>query len=96
MSITKETFDLEGEIQAIKVWFEESTINVELVDGRIISVPLTFYPSLLEASNEDRENFELSCGGSGVHFQKLDFDISIDGMLFGRKENINLSKKPAA
>ncbi|MCY4644929.1 MAG: DUF2442 domain-containing protein [Bacteriovoracales bacterium] len=84
--------DLEGEIQATKVWFEKFTIHVELADGRVISVPLAFYPSLLDASKEERDNFELSCGGTGIHFPLLDMDISVDGLLLGRKENIPPSK----
>ena len=87
--------DLESEVQAVKVWFENFTINAELIDGRVISVPIAFYPTLLNASKRDREDFTLFAEGTGIHFNHLDLDISMDGLLLGRKENIIPSKKSA-
>jgi hypothetical protein len=55
---------------------------VELQDGRVIGVPLAWFPRLLNASAEQRANFELSPGG--LHWEALDEDISVAGLLAGR------------
>ncbi len=56
---------------------------VELKDGRTISTPLIWYPRLLHATPAERRNVEVS--GYGVHWPDLDEDLSIRGMLLGRK-----------
>ena len=96
MNTIERIIDLESEVQAIKVWLEDFTINAELIDGRVISVPLAFYPSLLNASKKDRENFKLLGGGIGIHWPSLDLDISTDGLLLGRKETITPFNKKSA
>jgi hypothetical protein len=61
----------------------EKELRVELTDGRVISTPLKWYPRLVYASKRDRNDFEISSGG--LHWPKLDEDLSIRGMLLGRK-----------
>jgi Protein of unknown function (DUF2442) len=63
------------------VRFDENSMWVELSDGRSISVPLAWFPRLLKASPKQRLEFELSL--SGIHWQGLDEDISIAGLLAG-------------
>lgn len=69
-------------ISAKTVKFDESTMWVELSDGRTMGVPLVWFPKLLNASERDRNDFELS--KRGIHWDELDEDISVDGLLAGR------------
>jgi hypothetical protein len=65
------------------VYFTEETITVDLMDGRVISVPLTWYPRLLNATSEQREQWEVCGGGYGIHWEEIDEDLSTEGMLRG-------------
>lgn len=58
-------------------------IVVDLVDGRIISVPLIFYPRLFNATQQQQQNWKISAGGYGIHWSDLDEDLSSDGLLNG-------------
>ena len=62
--------------------FDEDNMWVGLTDGRTVGVPLAWFPRLLHASPEEHENFELS--HRGIHWESLDEDISVDGILAGR------------
>ena len=66
------------------VRFTEDTIAVDLVDGRTIVVPLAWYPRLLDATAEQRQNWQVSGAGYGIHWPDIDEDLSIAGMLKGR------------
>ncbi len=72
----------EAEIE--RVLFTQDRLAFELKDGRTISVPLSFYPTLLRATIVERENFELY--PTSVHWPTLDCDIGVEGMLVGAKE----------
>ena len=63
------------------VRFDEDNLWVCLSDGRIISVPLAWFPRLLDASSEQRATVELS--QSGLHWEALDEDIWVAGLLAG-------------
>lgn len=65
------------------VRFTEDTLSVDLADGRTITVPLAWYPRLLHASQEQRENWEVCGGGYGIHWPDLDEDLSTEGLLRG-------------
>ncbi|GAK28152.1 MULTISPECIES: DUF2442 domain-containing protein [Serratia] len=69
-------------ISAKNVNFDETTMWVELSDARIIGVPLAWFPRLLNATNQERAHFELSA--RGIHWETLDEDISVEGLLKGR------------
>ena len=56
---------------------------VVLADGRQLGVPLAYFPRLLNASVEQRQRYELSGGGTGIHWDELDEDISVQGLLMG-------------
>jgi hypothetical protein len=68
---------------ATRLRFDDATMWVELADGRQLGVPLTYFPRLLHATPEQREQFEMSGGGTGLHWEALDEDISVDGLLRG-------------
>lgn len=70
---------------AMRVRVTEDSLTAELSDGRIISVPLVWYPRLVHATPEERSNWELIGSGEGIHWPDLDEDISIDMLLTGQK-----------
>lgn len=63
------------------VRFDDDSMWVYLDDGRVMAVPLAWFPRLLAATPEQRVKFELS--PRGIHWEALDEDISIDGLLAG-------------
>ena len=67
---------------ATSVRFDEHSMWVELADGRTVGVPLAWFPRLLRATPAEREQVELS--RVGLHWEALDEDISIAGLLAGR------------
>lgn len=69
---------------AQRVWFDDDNLWVELVDGRTLSVPLAYFPRLARATQRQRGRVELSGGGTGLHWNALDEDISVAGLLAGR------------
>lgn len=69
---------------ATSLKFDDDTMWVQLADGRVIGVPLAWFPRLLRASPEQRLRFEISGGGQGLHWDELDEDISVAGLLAGR------------
>ena len=65
------------------VEFTEDMLTAQLMDGRRISVPLVWYPRLLNATEEQRKNWRISGGGYGIHWEDVDEDLSTEGMLRG-------------
>ncbi len=63
----------------------DDTLTAELCDGRTVSVPLSWYPRLVHATPEERDNWELIGTGQGIHWPDLDEDLSVEGFLAGRK-----------
>lgn len=57
---------------------------VGLADGRQLGIPLAFFPRLLAATPEQRQGFIISGGGAAIHWDELDEDISVKGLLEGR------------
>ena len=69
-------------ISATSVRFDENTMWVDLTDGRTLGVPLAWFPRLLNATPAQRERVELS--RTGLHWEELDEDVSIAGLIAGR------------
>lgn len=69
---------------AMDLRFDEHTMWVELVDGRTLGVPLAWFPRLLNATPEQRARFRIGASGEGLHWEELDEDISVEGLLEGR------------
>jgi hypothetical protein len=61
----------------------ESTLEVDLLDGRTITVPLAWYPRLFGAAPEQRRNWQVSGAAYGIHWPDLDEDLSTEGLLRG-------------
>jgi hypothetical protein len=64
-----------------RVWFDEDMLHALLSDGREIAIPLEWYPRLREATPQQRENWRLIGRGIGVHWEDIDEDISVSGLL---------------
>ncbi|MGB8705048.1 MAG: DUF2442 domain-containing protein [Gillisia sp.] len=71
----------ESNIKIKKVFFRDDKIFFSLEDGREIGSPLKWYSKLYEASEEERLDYSISPGGYGVHWHKIDEDLSAYGML---------------
>lgn len=78
---------------AESVSFDDHHMIVALADGRILSVPLAWFPKLMDATTAEREAVEIS--PYGLHWETLDEDVSIDGLLAGRGDRTR-SHAPAA
>jgi hypothetical protein len=65
------------------VRLDDDQLVVNLRDGRTVSVPLAWFPRLLHASKEQRNNWEIAAGGFGIHWPDIDEDLSIEGILAG-------------
>ncbi len=65
------------------VHFSEDTLSVDLADGRTITVPLVWYPRLLDATPAQRANWQISGAGYGIHWPDVDEDLSSEGLLRG-------------
>jgi hypothetical protein len=62
---------------------DESMMHVQLMDGRVVSVPLAWFPILRDATPEQRQRYEIGGGGIGLHWPDLDEDLSVAGLLAG-------------
>lgn len=71
--------------EATRVVVDEASLTVELVDGRTVSVPLLWFPRLVEATPAERGNWRLIGRGEGIHWPDLDEDISVAGLLAGKR-----------
>jgi hypothetical protein len=71
--------------RAQRISVTEGALVVELADGRTLSVPLTWYPRLAYGTREERARWRLIGDGEGIHWPALDEDISVEGLLAGRR-----------
>ncbi|MEO5328961.1 MAG: DUF2442 domain-containing protein [Magnetococcus sp. THC-1_WYH] len=65
------------------VQVKNDAIDVDLMDGRTISAPLAWFPRLANATQKQREQWEMCGGGYGIHWDEIDEDISTEGLLRG-------------
>jgi hypothetical protein len=75
------------EIEAVfaeNVVVTEDTLTVDLSDGRSISVPLGWYPRLSHGTPGERMRWRLIGRGTGIHWEDLDEDISVEGLIAGK------------
>ena len=74
---------LVAEPLAIQVRFDADVMWVGLADGRQLGVPLAYFPRLLRATPAERSRYTVSGGGTGLHWDELDEDISVPALLMG-------------
>lgn len=70
---------------AVSLEFSESSMTVELEDGRALTVPLDWYPRLVHATIQECDNWVLMAGGRHLHFPDLDEDLSVEALLAGKR-----------
>jgi Protein of unknown function (DUF2442) len=73
------------EIRATSVRVSDDALVVDLSDGRTVLTPLAWYPRLLHGTAAERNDHQLIGEGLGIHWPQLDEDISVEGILAGRK-----------
>ena len=82
--MTSSTLELDlPEIADVRV--SDDTLAIDLADGRSLSVPLAWYPRLLNGTSAERSHCELIGRGHGIHWPQLDEDISITNLLAGQR-----------
>ena len=80
-------------IRATSVRFDDDQMWVELDDGRTLGIPLAWYPRLLHGTPDQRN--QVSISPSGLHWEELDEDISIAGLIAGRRDMTRMGKVAA-
>lgn len=73
------------DVPARSVSVSDEALAVDLADGRTITVPIAWFPRLAHGTAAERANWRLIGGGQGVHWPDLDEDISVEGLLAGRR-----------
>ena len=78
MSISTRSANL---VLAVDVKVDDEALHVQLMDGRVISVPLEWFPRLRDATPEQRANWRLIGKGVGIHWEQIDEDLSVSALL---------------
>jgi hypothetical protein len=79
------TLTLEAEPLAVEVTIAENSFSIHLDDGRVLSIPLAWYPRLLHATSSERQNWQLLGDGYAIEWPEIDEHIGVEGLLAGRK-----------
>jgi hypothetical protein len=79
---------IDEEMQAVAVRFTDDFLELTLADGRRVSTPLSFYPSLLAASKRQREDFAFIADATALEWESLDLQLSVDSIVCGRREHV--------
>lgn len=82
-------------VRARKLSFDRDTMWVELDDGRALGVPLAWFPRLMRASTAQRQNYRIGRSGNGLHWDDLNEDISVEGLLMGRADETRAGSQAA-
>ncbi len=80
-------------VRATGVEFDQDQMWVRLDDGRTLGIPLAWYPRLLHGSPADRDKVWIS--PSGLHWDELDEDISVEGLIAGRGDMTRANRNAA-
>ena len=79
------TLTLDTEPLATQIDVTEEKLVIELADGRSLIIPLSWYPRLLNASHQERQNWQLLGDGYAIEWIDLDEHIGIEGLLAGKR-----------
>jgi len=85
---------MSSSVKATSVRFDQDSFWVDLSDGRTLGVPLAWFPKLLHASAKQREQVTIST--RGLHWEELDEDILVEGLLLGRGDGTRPSASEKA
>ncbi|MBL8023107.1 MAG: DUF2442 domain-containing protein [Elusimicrobia bacterium] len=73
----------------LSVSFPKDTLRVSLSDGRVVEVPLAWFPSLSRASKKELRDCKISVSGYGIHWPSLDEDLSVFGFLYAPANRVH-------
>lgn len=76
--------------------FDNDMMWIELNDGRKLGIPLIYFPRLLKATTDQLQNYQISGGGIGLHWDELDEDLLVENLLIGIFNNSNFLQSKAA
>ena len=80
------TLTVEVEVPgAVSLDLTEEALSANLSDGRKITVPLEWYPRLVHATHDERVKYELYGEGQYIHWPDLDEDLTVEGLIAGKK-----------
>lgn len=79
------TLPNDNALRVMSVRIDDKRLTVELMDGRTIAVPLSWYPRLASATEAQRQHWELCAAGFGIHWPDIDEDLSTEGLLRGAR-----------
>lgn len=85
---------MSSSVSATAVRFDQDSMWIDLSDGRVLGVPLAWFPKLLEGTTDQRNQVRIS--PRGLHWEGLDEDISIAGLLAGLADQSNRPRITAA
>jgi hypothetical protein len=83
--MTTSALKIDREPVAVEVSFTDDMVCLVLDDGREVKTPLEFYPRLAKATKKKLENFRLLGSGTGIHWEDLYEDLSVDSIVSGRR-----------
>ena len=75
------TLQITKSANAVNLWFDDLRMYLTLSDGRELSVPIEWFPTLRDATPEQRNNWRFIGDGEGIHWEELDEDILVEGLL---------------
>ena len=87
------TLILEQDPLAVSLELSSDALIVELSDGRTLSVPLQWYPRLLEATDDERRNWQLLGDGYAIEWLDLDEHIGVEGLLAERRSGESVASR---
>lgn len=85
-----------SDLRAREVRITDDTLSIDLMDGRTVSVPLTYYPTLLHATSEERSDCAPIGAAYGIEWPRLDYHLSVEGIVGGIPEAPNLARSVPA
>ncbi len=81
MASSSQALRADARVRGVSV--DADALSVALMDGRTITVPLAWYPRLANATQAQRNRWEIAGGGWGIHWPEIDEDLSTEGLLRG-------------
>jgi Protein of unknown function (DUF2442) len=85
-----------SDLKVKRIETSADTLTVEIMDGRVLTVPLAYYPTLLHATETERKNCQPIGAGYGIEWPELDYHLSVEGLIQGLPEAPSLRRAKAA